>query len=108
MEQRNLILDLAKTVRMKAASEAQAQQEDYAKYKARTRNKVPSEYNLMALFTGGPVITSRDDDVIVPTSKDNILKMYAGSSSSSKTSTDSESVTEKQYKLMRLLTGGGR
>ena len=32
----------------------------------------------MGLATGGHVMTCRDDDVIVPPSNDNILRMHSG------------------------------
>ena len=56
----------------------------------------------MGLATGGHVMTCRDDDVIVPPSNDNILRMHSGSSSNN---TDSEKV-RKSYELMRALTRG--
>ena len=108
LEQKNIVLDLAKTVRMKAASEAVAQEEDYRKLRAKNRDKVASSYNLMRVMQGLQPIASRDDDVIVPTPR-NPVKMYAGSTGTGTgTGTDDDKV-RKSYDLMRLLTNrGGR
>jgi hypothetical protein len=102
LEQIDSNLEFAKVLRMKAASEAVAQEEEKMKAKARSRDKTASSYNLMGLIAGGPVITSRDDDV-VQTGEDHILRMHSGSTNSN--NTDSEKV-RKSYELMRAFTRG--
>jgi hypothetical protein len=92
-------IELAKQVSLKAASVAQAQEEERIKAKAKHRDKTASSYNLMALIAGGPVITSRDDDVR-PAPNDNIVRMHSASNT-----TDNDKVT-KSYELMRLMFGG--
>ncbi len=66
--------------------------------------------NMIGLATGGQVIPSYDDDDdIAPKQNDHILIMHGASSVSTKQSgnTDEDKVT-KSYKLMKLITGGGR
>lgn len=98
-------LEYAKAIRTKAASEAIAQEEDYAKLRAKKRDKGAVTYNAIGLATGSRVITARDDDVIVPTSRDDILKIHGASAGSSSTEPDNR--ISKSYELMHLLTGRG-
>jgi hypothetical protein len=102
LEINNTTTELAKIAREKREAEVIAQYEEAARAKPRNRDKIASSYNAMGLATGGHVMTCRDDDVIVPPSNDNILRMHSGSSSNN---TDSEKV-RKSYELMRALTRG--
>jgi hypothetical protein len=104
LEQVDSNLELAKTVRMKAASEAVAQEEDYRNRRAKNRDKVASSYNLMRLMQGQQPITSRDDDVIVPTPR-NPIKMHAGSSTAADESTTDSDKVRKSFELMQMFGG---
>ena len=102
----NTNIEALKTARLHAANERVAAYQEAAQEKHRNRDKTAAAYNLMALLSGEPVIQARDDDVIVPTNRDDVLRMHSGSTTNSN-SIDGDKVS-KSYELMQLLSSRGR